>query len=112
MPLCRTAALHTAQATRPYRGTTGRRGGQASQAVCGLCGSAHCPGSVAQMVCDAIGFWDAQAACARESGVGLAADFLMLEPHTRRGPHRGTTGRRGGCWRGVGKRKGGRHAVP
>ncbi|KAF0924830.1 hypothetical protein E2562_014929 [Oryza meyeriana var. granulata] len=34
-------------------------------------------GSVAQMVRDPTGFWDAQGARARESGVGLAADFLI-----------------------------------
>lgn len=34
-------------------------------------------GSVARMVRDPTGFWDAQAARARESGAGLAADFLI-----------------------------------
>jgi len=34
-------------------------------------------GSVAQMVRDPAGFWDVQAARARESGTGLAADFLI-----------------------------------
>ncbi|XP_047061264.1 cytochrome P450 710A1-like [Lolium rigidum] len=34
-------------------------------------------GSVAHMVRDPAGFWDAQAARARESGSGLAADFLI-----------------------------------
>ncbi|KAL5220837.1 hypothetical protein ABZP36_025550 [Zizania latifolia] len=34
-------------------------------------------GSVAQMIRDPTGFWDAQAARARKSGVGLAADFLI-----------------------------------
>ncbi|XP_006645627.1 cytochrome P450 710A1-like [Oryza brachyantha] len=34
-------------------------------------------GSVAQMIRDPTGFWDAQAARAKKSGVGLAADFLI-----------------------------------